>query len=96
MLLLNNNKAILKDVTRVAIAIVGALEVAANTWLSKGHSFGINKETVLGVLGTAAFPAIATLSKYLDKKDPAFGLVTDAAAAEAVKKISAATGATAA
>ena len=95
MALIKNNKAIVKDVTRVAVAVVGALEVATNSWLAKGHTFGANKETVLGIIGTAAFPAIATLAKYLDKKDPAFGIATDAAAAEAVKKISQATGASA-
>jgi hypothetical protein len=89
---IRNTKEILKSLTRGAVIVAGALTVALNTW-THGHTFGLNKETLLGVLGTAAFPIITTASRYLDKSDPALGLVSDAAARGAIAKIAAATGA---
>lgn len=89
--IIHNRSALIKSLVRGIVAAGGAIAVAANTWLSNGHSFGFNKETALGIVGTAAFPIIATLSRYLDRTDPAFGFFTHAAAAAAVKKISDAT-----
>lgn len=92
---ITNNTAVLKDLTRGAVMIGGALTVALNTWLAKGHTFGLNKETVLGVIGTAALPIINVLARYIDKADPAYGLVSDNAAKALAAKVSDITGASA-
>lgn len=92
---IKNRKALLKSLSRGAFIVVGSLETAANTYLKAGHTFGFNASTVLGIAGTAAFPALATLQRYFDKEDPAFGVLTDAAAKKAATAIATATGVTA-
>jgi hypothetical protein len=85
-----NRAAFIKSVSRGAFIVVGAVETATNTYLKAGHTFGFNATTILGIAGTAAFPVLATLQRYFDKNDPAFGAISNEAAALATAKLKAA------
>ncbi|CAB4175256.1 hypothetical protein UFOVP965_135 [uncultured Caudovirales phage] len=73
------NTAFKKSVIRNLSVLVGVVITATQTYAAAGNVVGFNKETYIGVAISLLFPLGAVVTRYLDKADPAFGKVSDAA-----------------
>ena len=80
-------KASLKSNLRHVYVGVFFVYTAAQTYLAKGNTFGLNKETFYGIGAQVGIALSAIVMKYIDKSDPSMGIVTHAAAAEVNAKL---------
>lgn len=74
-------KASLKSNLRHVYIGIAFVYSAAQTYLAKGNTFGLNKETLIGILAQVGIALSAIVMKYVDKSDPSLGLVTKEAVA---------------
>ena len=66
-----------KSISRNLVVGLGFVESGAKTYLSSGAHFGLNSKTIAGVTIQTALVAVAFATRYFDKRDPAFGKITD-------------------
>jgi hypothetical protein len=85
------NKAMIESYLRNLLGVVLALVVTAMTNAGVASPLELATSDWLVVLNGIWAAAVPTLLRYVNKKDPAFGLIAKTAAAEVTKKIEVAT-----
>lgn len=81
------NPLALKSLTRSIVVGTTWIVTALNTYLAAGHTFGLNRATLVGVGIQLLIALLALLERYLDKNDPAFGKVAAPVIAGLVAKL---------
>lgn len=82
------NKAMLDSYLRNLLGVVLALITTAMASAGVASPLELGVGEWLGVLNGVWAAAVPTVLRYLNKKDPAFGKIAEAVAAEVSKKIS--------